>query len=592
MSEQTLERDDRDLAESRARHVTLAGLALVVTLGAVAIVLGFREFRFSTDDAYIAFRYVRNLLDGHGLVWNPAPFHRVDGYTSFGWVMVLAASSKLTGSMPPEVCDPLTLGFALLTWGLFVALAWRLSDGAPGREVAPTREPLSALVRVGIVALAGLGLVTNRTFLTWTSSGLEAAMYTLVVTGWALALVRRDGVVAPALLGALAALTRPEGLLVWALTLAWLGLLAARKAFAAWRARRSTRESAATDAPRAVASEPSLARLAAAGSGAVAPVLGHALWHRATYGAWLPNTYYAKVAHAEWRMGLRYVASFLIEYSAWPGLLALLLLGVREAWHRRLSIRALAVVAFASGLLGYYGLIVGGDHFEFKVFHTLVPLYWAAVAWALGRAVRGGSRRRRALASTFALALVVASWPIAWGHHLATRGLTSRQETFKLRHAMAPHMPGFLRGYVGVFDAFQSELIDRFYGMRHREHATFFQWKLGEIPDRAPQPFDPSNPDVALVGEVGLLGYRFPSVAVIDVFGLNDRFIARYRRSERKNRRVGHEGHPPPGYLEGFDANVVIEHARVKRRPHKRPLTPARIAAVEAKAARAVAARP
>ena len=110
---------------------------------------------------------------------------------------------------------------------------------------------------------------------------------------------------------------------------------------------------------------------------------------------------------------------------------------------------------------------------------------------------------------------------------------------------MAPHAPAFLRGYVGAYDAMQASLIDAFYGMRHREHAAFFTWKLGEIPDEPPRPFDPANPDVALVGEVGLLAYRFPSVAVIDAFGLNDRFIARYRRTERKHQRIGHNAVPP-----------------------------------------------
>ena len=38
---------------------------------------------FLTDDAFIAFRYVRNLLEGHGLVFNPG--ERVEGYSNFLW---------------------------------------------------------------------------------------------------------------------------------------------------------------------------------------------------------------------------------------------------------------------------------------------------------------------------------------------------------------------------------------------------------------------------------------------------------------------------------------------------------------------------
>ena len=44
---------------------------------------------FITDDAFISFRYVRNLLDGHGLVFNPGEY--VEGYTNFLWVLELAA---------------------------------------------------------------------------------------------------------------------------------------------------------------------------------------------------------------------------------------------------------------------------------------------------------------------------------------------------------------------------------------------------------------------------------------------------------------------------------------------------------------------
>ena len=41
-------------------------------------------YKFLTDDAYISFRYAANLVDGHGLVFNPG-FERVEGYTNFLW---------------------------------------------------------------------------------------------------------------------------------------------------------------------------------------------------------------------------------------------------------------------------------------------------------------------------------------------------------------------------------------------------------------------------------------------------------------------------------------------------------------------------
>src|SRR5688572_25266220 len=69
------------------------GLRLYLVLGSLAttFLLGAHAwaYRFLTDDAFISFRYARNLARGAGLVFNPgeAP---VEGYTNFLWVLLLA----------------------------------------------------------------------------------------------------------------------------------------------------------------------------------------------------------------------------------------------------------------------------------------------------------------------------------------------------------------------------------------------------------------------------------------------------------------------------------------------------------------------
>ena len=75
---------------------------------------------FLCDDAFISFRYVRNLLAGHGLVFNPGEY--VEGYSNFLWVLELAAVWGALG-VPPEqaapwlsaACTAATVG-ALLWW--------------------------------------------------------------------------------------------------------------------------------------------------------------------------------------------------------------------------------------------------------------------------------------------------------------------------------------------------------------------------------------------------------------------------------------------------------------------------------------------
>ena len=43
---------------------------------------------YTADDSFITFRYARNLADGYGPVFNTG--ERVEGYTSFGWVIIFA----------------------------------------------------------------------------------------------------------------------------------------------------------------------------------------------------------------------------------------------------------------------------------------------------------------------------------------------------------------------------------------------------------------------------------------------------------------------------------------------------------------------
>ena len=48
---------------------------------------------FVLDDSFITYRYSKNLVDGHGLVWNVGE-DPVEGYTSFLWVLLNALGMK------------------------------------------------------------------------------------------------------------------------------------------------------------------------------------------------------------------------------------------------------------------------------------------------------------------------------------------------------------------------------------------------------------------------------------------------------------------------------------------------------------------
>ena len=195
-------------------------LLLIGQLAALALLLAHAaRYAFLTDDAFISFRYARNLADGHGLVFNPgmAP---VEGYTNFLWVLLLAAASLL--GIDPQVVAP------VLTVALTVVLWWLVADFA-GRE-APRERPWIGLI-------APFLLAGTRSVAVWSTGGLETRLFEVLVVAGTLRLVtevraelrhRRPRAPAAAALFALAILTRPDGVLPAAGAMAVAGIALAR----------------------------------------------------------------------------------------------------------------------------------------------------------------------------------------------------------------------------------------------------------------------------------------------------------------------------------------------------------------------------
>ena len=137
-------------------------LRLILPLAAFFLTLGWGFFWFVCDDAYIAFRAIANHQEGWGYTWNPPPFHKVEGYTSFLWVVLLDAIWSIAGVLPPVAAPVLGLIAALGTMLTTAWMAWKVPLPAHLERWRPAGT-----------ALVLAGLVTNKTFLVWTSSGME-----------------------------------------------------------------------------------------------------------------------------------------------------------------------------------------------------------------------------------------------------------------------------------------------------------------------------------------------------------------------------------------------------------------------------------
>jgi arabinofuranosyltransferase len=148
-----------------------------------------------SDDAFITFRYVSNLLDGHGPVFNVG--ERVQGYTHPLWFLFLVPLHAV-------FTDPiyLVVGLGVVLTVLTIVLA------AYG-IVREARSPLLASAGVLIFAVI---LLSSESWLSFQTGGLENPLSHLLIVALAVE-VLREGSARPFPLGLLSSLiflTRPD----------------------------------------------------------------------------------------------------------------------------------------------------------------------------------------------------------------------------------------------------------------------------------------------------------------------------------------------------------------------------------------------
>lgn len=423
------------------RELPLAAIAWAPLAGLAALVIHVLRVRpWMLDDAYIFFRYADNWASGHGPVFNPG--ERVEGYTSFLWLALLTVG-RAFGADPVRSAHVLGWIGALASMVL-VTCATRFVTGLP-RHAGP---------------LAALFLGTAGWFTAWTESGMEVMLASPLLTACVLLYARGARRWLLGLLFGAFALVRPEGLFVFAAA-------CAHAAFE-WRAQRRASGSTA---------RPPFALLA----GFAAVVLPHLVWRIATYGDWLPNTFYAK-------SGL--TAASLLRGATYAGKFALA--------AAPLVAGALALRASIAGRFGRFvplllavwaGIVVleGGDAMPAcRFFAPVAPILCLATAAVL--------TRRLGVRGALGAAVAIATWNLGasrWVHDIDPR----------LRHDRV--------ALAGV---------------------AIGEWMR--------QHFDPE--DVIATNTAGSLPYA-SRLRAIDMLGLNDRHIARRRVERIGQGTAGHE---------------------------------------------------
>lgn len=338
--------------------------------------------RWIDDDGFINLRIARNVLEGHGPVYNPG--ERVEAGTSPLWIGLLSLGGALR--IPLEIVAVYG-GVALAVLGLFLAQRAAVATEPERRSGGPwIPVPAGALVIAALPAFWDYG-----------SSGLETGLTIAWMGGAALASARalaggaRAARIAAAVAG-LGPLVRPELALY---TLAFVGPLAA----VAWRDRPTLAERARA--------------LALLGACAVAAPLVWQVFRMGYYGTLTPNTALAKEAFLpNLRQGRCYLKSFFASTRlSWP-LVPLAGLALFKSMRReRVTGRVEAWAPFLPWLAaiahGAYVVVMGGDYMYGRMW--LPPVLGAALPTAFV-SVKLARRPDLATGACMAFAVSLLAW--------------------------------------------------------------------------------------------------------------------------------------------------------------------------------------
>lgn len=458
-----------------SRRLPWIAVVLVATLAVALFAWQARRFwPITVDDAAISFTYARNLADGHGLVLNPGG-ERVEAFSNPAWVGLLAGLHALGGPVP---LGAKLLGVILALGALALALltSWSAGRGVTGGTAQPQR---ARLLLAG--ALAGLGAAACTAWPLWAVAGLETALHALLLLLCLHLLAgehrRPDRWPWSALALLALAWTRPEAPLYIAAAACFKALGAVGGSQRSVRAR--VRSLLAWGAPLV---------------GGVLLSVG-ARWMY--FDDLLPNSYWIKrITFAFDRpsvldfsnRGWAYVGAFFHGQGLWP-LLLLLPWGLTQ---RKLRAAAMAgLLLLGAGLA--FPIYAQGDWMpESRFVAPLVPLLFLLAAWGLAALVELVLQRVPAGRRTLAAALLL---PCAW---LPFAGLSVARTREGLARVQA----------------------DRFTRMEPvAERGRYFATAAAQLRSRHARLLDPD-----LGGTAWASGLE-----VLDLFGLADRMLPRYR---------------------------------------------------------------
>jgi hypothetical protein len=451
------------------------------------------RFNFLCDDAFISFRYARNLARGLGLCFNPGESPPVEGFSNFLWVMLMSAFERL--ELPPAAVSRLV---SVLCGVLLVVLLLRHLGSSLGMPR-------------GVVLLSGLFFALFPPVAVWTTGGLATVPFALLV--FVSFVLLTDS---------------PNKLRGFWAGLAGLGVVLLRTEGFAW----ALAVGAVSTVMLRLRSKE--ARSASIRTYVVMVTLGFAayeVWRIWYFGDWVSNTARAKADLTAFTLlrGCNYAASFVLHNLS-PGviLLASLSLVSRPRGGPALGSLLMLWATFAAAILE------GGDFMPFeRMFVVGTPFLTILLACALNRWWQAG-RSHRAGACALAAACMALSLLPAFDVYLVPESV---REAFRFRWAFFREEPRHVR---------LSELR-----AWRRSKTNCRNWaRIGRALKLVS-----ADGDSIVLGAIGAMGY-YSDLQVYDLGGLVDREVAR-RPPLPGRHSAGHDKAVPIAYFENRNPTYV-----------------------------------
>jgi tetratricopeptide (TPR) repeat protein len=348
-----------------------------VVLAGIVFYAYTNSFNFIQDDSYITYRYVKNFTEGNGLVFNIG--EKVEGYTCFLWIIFLSVIKSI-GINYIKSSQILGIVSSLLAIFITFLVSYKIFPKNKG-----------VLFNIVFTVMAVILLASNGSFAYWAVSGMETGLFACLVTlGIYLYLSEIKDKFSSFPLSSIAflfaSLTRPEGNLIFAVTL--LHKLYLSYYFAKQEQQNVLKE---------IFSKNNLFWFGIY----FIPALVYMIWRFSYYGYLLPNTFYAKTGTSMeyFLTGLDYLWNFLKSYGFY-GLFVLIILFTlfsKENFKYYIYLFSIFIVYCL------YIIFVGGDVLRpNRFFVPILPIYFILFQEGLAKLFEILEKNKQMTAAGFA----------------------------------------------------------------------------------------------------------------------------------------------------------------------------------------------